>query len=67
MDAETLNQIFIPYFTTKKPNRGTGLGLCIVPQIVKKHKGGLTVWSEPGKGTIFQAYFPIMEGKLHER
>ncbi|MBX2942532.1 MAG: ATP-binding protein [Cyclobacteriaceae bacterium] len=50
MDKETLDKIFIPFFTTKKS--GTGIGLSLSRQIMKLHKGSLTVTSEPDKGTV---------------
>lgn len=52
-----LKQIFDPYFTTKLS--GTGLGLSIVHNIIKAHKGKISVESKPGKGTIFTVSLPI--------
>lgn len=52
MDKETLEKIFVPFFTTKK--NGTGVGLSLSRQIMKLHKGSLNVASEPNKGTIVQ-------------
>jgi len=49
MDAETLTQAFIPFFTTKK--EGSGIGLSLSRQIMQLHKGSIDVRSEPGKGT----------------
>ena len=57
MDAETLARIFDPFFTTKFTGRG--LGLSSVLGIMRGHHGGLRVQSEPGKGTRFEALFPI--------
>ena len=42
---------------------GTGLGLAIVKHIVNRHRGGMTVESAPGEGTIFAVYFPMVAGK----
>lgn len=56
--AETLPKIFEPYFTTKGPKQGTGLGLNIVQRLVKEAKGVLRVHSVPGDGASFTVYLP---------
>ena len=61
MDKETLSRIFEPYFTTKDPGEGTGMGLATVHGIVKDHGGVVRVYSELGIGTSFYVYFPIIE------
>ena len=56
---EKLDKIYDPFFTTKDPGKGTGLGLFIVRQIVERNKGRITVESTVGKGTTFFLDFPI--------
>jgi len=58
MDDEMLDKIFEPYFTTKDPGKGTGLGLAVVHGIVKSHHGFLEVESKVGKGTVFCVMLP---------
>jgi PAS domain S-box-containing protein len=62
MTPETLKRIFEPFFTTKAPGKGTGLGLATVARIIQGHGGFLSVKSELGAGTTFEAYLPRAEG-----
>jgi two-component system NtrC family sensor kinase len=52
--GEHRKQIFEPFFSTKAPGRGTGLGLFISAQIVRDHRGVIEVESEPGRGSTFR-------------
>lgn len=59
MESAVVDRIFEPYFTTKKPNEGTGLGLASVHGIVSNHNGRILVDSTPGQGTVFTMFFPV--------
>jgi PAS domain S-box-containing protein len=60
MSPETLSRIFTPFFTTKPPGQGTGLGLTICYAIISRHKGRIEVQSELGKGTTFTVRLPMI-------
>ncbi|MGB3464814.1 MAG: ATP-binding protein [Cyclobacteriaceae bacterium] len=59
MEKSTLKDIFQPFYTTKAPGKGTGLGLYISYGIIRKYDGKIEVASEPGKGTKFSISLPV--------
>ena len=59
MDRKTLRHIFLPFFTTKDVDQGTGLGLSVVHGIVEAHGASVHVESYPGKGSAFTIRFPL--------
>jgi len=63
MARDTLDKIFDPYFSTRSGEGGTGLGLSVVHGIVTFHKGHISVYSEPDRGTTFRLYLPQLAPK----
>ncbi len=67
MDEETMAKIFEPYYTSKQPGKGTGLGLAMVHGIVESYKGRITVRSRPGEGSLFRIFLPVTESRAEEQ
>jgi signal transduction histidine kinase len=62
INREDLRRIFTPFFTTKDPGKGMGLGLAIAHQVVSQAGGVISVESLPGKGTAFRVRLPVHPG-----
>ncbi len=61
ISKEVMSNIFEPFFSTKRPGRGTGLGLAMAKTIIDRHKGKLTFDSEEGKGTTVKVILPLAQ------
>ena len=67
INKDIIDKIFEPYFTTKDTGEGTGMGLAVIYGIIKNHGGDIKVYSEPGKGTVFNVYFPVPDSGIIEK
>ncbi len=63
MDSEQLENIFDPFYTTKAPNRGRGLGLAVSHRIVEELGGDIDVTSRSGEGSTFRVNLPVAAGE----
>jgi CheY-like chemotaxis protein len=61
MDQSTMDHIFDSYFSTKKSDEGTGLGLAVAHDIISGYGGGIEVESEPDEGSTFHVFLPRMQ------
>jgi len=62
MDPEIFHRLLDPFFTTKEPGEGTGLGLAVVHGIVKSMEGGMIIESSLGQGSTVRVIMPILHG-----
>ncbi len=67
MEQSTIDHIFEPYYTTKEVGTGTGLGLAVIHGIVQDAQGFIRVKSEPGEGSTFAVYLPLLQEKSGAR
>jgi len=64
IEKKNQSRIFDPFFTTKEVGKGTGLGMNVTYNIIKKHNGTIDLWSEVGKGTEFVIVLPLNNNSI---
>jgi PAS domain S-box-containing protein len=64
IEAGAIGRVFEPFYSTKAPGEGTGLGLSVAHGIVSAHGGTICVESEPGVGTVFHIHLPLCEAPM---
>ena len=64
---DVIKRVFDPYFTTKEPGKGTGMGLSVVHGIVKSHGGIIKVDSRVGSGSVFTVYVPLIDAVVDDK
>ncbi len=67
ISKEVIKRVFDPYFTTKEPGKGTGMGLSVVHGIIKSHGGIIKVDSRVGSGTVFTVYVPVIDAVIDDK
>ena len=67
MSQETQKRLFVPFFTTKEPGKGTGLGMGVSKTILESHKAEIRLKSELGKGTTITVLFPPPSPEASEK
>ena len=66
ISSENQERLFTPFFTTKRPKSGSGLGLSICHKIIEEHHGRIEVESEEGKFTEFRIILPLAVGTMND-
>lgn len=66
IDPEVMEYVFEPFFTTRRGKGGSGIGLYVVRSLVTSLGGGVSVYSDPGKGTRFCVYLPVYTGDIEK-